>query len=87
MVSEAKDNGKKLENRIIMEKKVAANGEEEGNTAAAAATGNCNFIEVESLEEEVADMEEACPTRKPKFRSILELYEITLKPATVSDYS
>lgn len=68
-------------------KKAAADDEEVGNKAAAAVStgGDSNFIEVESLEE-AAEMEEACPRRKPKFRSIFELYEITqLLPATSCD--
>nr|GLL45573.1 uncharacterized protein LOC109165761 [Ipomoea trifida] len=80
---QGKNNGKKVAKRTM--KKAAADDEEMGNKAAAATGGNSNFIEVESLEE-AAEMEEACPRRKPKFRSIFELYEITqLHPATSCD--
>nr|GMC89753.1 uncharacterized protein LOC109165761 [Ipomoea batatas]GME13730.1 uncharacterized protein LOC109165761 [Ipomoea batatas] len=82
---QGKNNGKKVEKRTM--KKAAADDEEAGNKAAAAVStgGDSNFIEVESLEEAV-EMEEACPTRNPKFRSISELYEITqLLPATSCD--
>ncbi|XP_019170228.1 PREDICTED: uncharacterized protein LOC109165761 [Ipomoea nil] len=71
-----KNNGKKAAKRTM--KAAAADDEEVGNKAAAAVStggGDSNFIEVESLEE-AAEMEEACRRRKPKFRSILELYEI-----------